>query len=137
MVTLSLGWEWPPCPCHLWVSLGPLGLHPAAHPALPHALVGGPSGAGEPYQWGNMGKISAQEMAAHVRAGRAWRWTHELGRGRLILNAASLDGTWYAVLDDTGTYVEVPAPFAALLTAVWANIATSTNGTTEARSARC
>jgi hypothetical protein len=66
--------------------------------------------------------ISREEMATHIRAGRARRWAHELGRDRLIFNAASLDGAWYAVLDATGDYQKVPAPFAALLTTLQARL---------------
>lgn len=76
--------------------------------------------------------ISREEMTANIHAGRASRWTHELGRDRLIFAAASLDGTWYAVLDGTGDYQEVPAPFAALLTTLQATLDDEVRGTDSA-----
>jgi hypothetical protein len=60
--------------------------------------------------------IGRDEMAEHVRAGRAQRWAYELGRDRLVLTAASLDGTWYVVMDGEENYEQAPAPLAALLT---------------------
>lgn len=61
--------------------------------------------------------ISREDMAAHIDAGRAQRWTHELGPDRMVLTAAHMDGTWYVVLDGAEGYQPAPEPLAAVLTA--------------------
>jgi hypothetical protein len=60
--------------------------------------------------------ISRQEMAAHIRSGRARPWTRQQGSHRLVWDAALLGDTWYTVMRDTDHYQKAPGPFAALLT---------------------
>jgi hypothetical protein len=59
--------------------------------------------------------ISRAVMEAHIRAGRAQRFTREHSPG-LILTAASLDGTWFVVMEGTEVYQRASAEFAAFLT---------------------
>jgi len=61
--------------------------------------------------------ISRATMDEHVAAGRAQRWTHELGPGRLVPQAALLDGTWFAIIEGEDGYQEASAELAAELTA--------------------
>ena len=61
--------------------------------------------------------ISREDMAAHINAGRAERWTHGLGPDHLVLTVARMDGRWFAVLDGENGYQPAPEPVAALLTA--------------------
>ncbi|WP_018685325.1 hypothetical protein [Actinokineospora enzanensis] len=68
-------------------------------------------------RWGDTVMISREEMAAHIDAGRAQRWTHELGPDRMVLTAARMDGVWYVVLDGAEGYQPAPDPLAAVLTA--------------------
>jgi hypothetical protein len=62
--------------------------------------------------------ISREQMESLIDAGRATRWTRELGRDRLVPVAAWMDGTWYVVLDGAEDYQPAPEPLAAVLTAV-------------------
>lgn len=61
--------------------------------------------------------ISREDMDAHIDAGRAQRWTHQLGPDRMVFVAAHMDGTWYVVLEGTDGYQPAPEQLAALLTA--------------------
>lgn len=62
--------------------------------------------------------ISRSEMEGLIAAGRAQRWTRELGPDRLVPVAAQLDGAWYVVLDGSEDYQLAPEPLTAVLTAV-------------------
>jgi hypothetical protein len=62
--------------------------------------------------------FSREEMEAFIAAGRAQRWTRELGRDRLVPVAAHMDDTWYVVLDGFEHYQPAAEPLAAVLTAV-------------------
>ncbi|MFJ5984438.1 hypothetical protein [Lentzea sp. NPDC092896] len=60
--------------------------------------------------------ISRATMDEHVAAGRAQRWTHELGPGRLVPQAVLLDGTWFTVSEGEDDFQEASAELAAELT---------------------
>lgn len=62
--------------------------------------------------------ISRDDMAAHIRDGRARSWPYAVGRCPVVWTAAVMAGTWYAVMDGGDAYEEVPAVFAALLAAL-------------------
>lgn len=61
--------------------------------------------------------ISRAAMDEHVHAGRAQRWTHELGPDRLVPQAVLFDDTWYIVAAGGDDFQEASAEVAAELTA--------------------
>lgn len=64
--------------------------------------------------------ISREEMDGHVSAGRAERWTQELGPDRLRPNAVLMDGTWYVVLEGVDGYQPANEALAELLSTAMA-----------------
>ena len=61
--------------------------------------------------------ISREDMTAHINAGRARRWTRELGPDHTVLTVAQMDDAWFVVLEGTDGYQQAPEPLAWVLTA--------------------
>lgn len=59
--------------------------------------------------------ISREDMDGHISAGRAQRWTHELGPDRSEPLAARFGGIWYVVLEGHEDYQPAPEPLASVL----------------------
>ena len=80
--------------------------------------------------------ISRDEMAAHIRDGRARSWPYAVGRCPVVWTAAVMAGTWYAVMDGGDAYEEAPAVFGALLAALEAHAEDVSSALSE-RARRC
>ncbi|WP_018685416.1 hypothetical protein [Actinokineospora enzanensis] len=60
--------------------------------------------------------ISRDEMEAHIRAGRARKWTHAVGPGHTVFSAAKLGDQWFVVLIGHTGYSPVTELLSTVLT---------------------
>lgn len=67
--------------------------------------------------------ISADNMTAHIAAGRATPWTQPLGPDQQVPVIARLDGAWYVVAQGSQNYQLAPDELVADLTRIDAALA--------------